>query len=297
MKRFFILTLLGFFGVCLTLSAAEQTDFDFASALFGEKDFYRAISFYKRFVFFNPSSPKLNEARYRIGQCYQKGKQADLAIENFLMIPATNSLGPLSRFQIGYTKYLNGYFPQAAVDLAQFTRDFQSIPLTGDAKYLAGLSLVNVGLWKQARAFFTNLSSIGPDCAYRSACTNLAALCLKGDRLPRKAPWLAGVMSAIIPGLGQVYSDRYLDGLSAFLITGGLGTITAYCFLDDKIDDAFGYVAGVFGAVYYIANIYGAVNAAQNGNMIIRENYKNHVLQAAPRFKDPGLDISFSRKY
>jgi tetratricopeptide (TPR) repeat protein len=288
--------------VCLLIVAglgallgAETTDLDFADSLFQEKDYYRAIGFYKRFVFFNKSSPRVSGVNYRIGLCYQKGRQTDPAIESFLKVPLTDPLADESRFQIGYTKYAAGYYVHASADLDRFAADFPSSPLRGEAKYLSGLACVNDQKWEEAAVRFEDLWRDGPDGAYRTAGSNLAALCRQGLRLPKKSAVAAGLLSALVPGLGQVYCDRYLDGLSSFLLTGSLGAVTVAAAVEPGIDDAYAYVAGAFFVIFYASNVYGAVNAAQNGTLIIRENFKNHVLKTAPKPGEVSVDLTWTR--
>jgi len=65
---------------------------------------------------------------------------------------------------------------------------------------------------------------------------------------PRKNPGLAGVLSFVIPGLGQIYNGAFLRGLFWLIITPGMwlgtgGTLgwvchfisayTAYSYADD----------------------------------------------------------------
>src|SRR5207244_2166040 len=80
------------------------------------------------------------------------------------------------------------------------------------------------------------------------------------DALPSKSRWLAGSMSAVLPGSGQVYAGRPADGAVAFTLNSVLigGTIVAARRHENVTAAALGFVA--FG--FYTGNVYGAVNAA-----------------------------------
>lgn len=95
----------------------------------------------------------------------------------------------------------------------------------------------------------------------------------QGLKLPRRSPALAGVLSGLVPGLGQVYAGRPLDGLVSFLVNGLFiwGGVAAW--EDDQKE-----VAAVLGFIelgWYGGNIYGAVNSAQKFNW----HHRSHFIQ------------------
>lgn len=72
-------------------------------------------------------------------------------------------------------------------------------------------------------------------------------------------------MSAILPGSGYIYAERYGDGITAFLINGLFiaGTIAA---IHQENYAVAGIVGGV-GVPFYLGNIYGSANAAKKWNL------------------------------
>jgi hypothetical protein len=79
----------------------------------------------------------------------------------------------------------------------------------------------------------------------------------------RKSPFVAGTLSAIIPGMGKVYAGNTAQGLSSFLRVGILGAITAenYFRLGIKHPQTILF-ASLFSA-FYIGNIWGSALSVQ----------------------------------
>lgn len=82
----------------------------------------------------------------------------------------------------------------------------------------------------------------------------------------RKSPFVAGSLSAIIPGLGKVYAGNTAQGLAAFLRVGILGAITAENYFlkgnREIRDPQTIFFAGLFTA-FYIGNIWGSALSVQ----------------------------------
>lgn len=92
---------------------------------------------------------------------------------------------------------------------------------------------------------------------------------------PYKSPTKAALMSALIPGLGKIYSDEVGDGITAFLFTGLFAYLAVDKFKNDQI--ASGWLYASIAAFFYSGNIYGSATAAQNYNAGIKFNFDNEV--------------------
>jgi hypothetical protein len=78
--------------------------------------------------------------------------------------------------------------------------------------------------------------------------------------LPRKNPWTAALLSAIIPGAGKIYTEQYGDALFSALATG----ISAYlAYTNFKAGHKFrGVLFTGTAAWFYGGNIYGSAASA-----------------------------------
>jgi hypothetical protein len=93
-----------------------------------------------------------------------------------------------------------------------------------------------------------------------------------------KSPFLAGLLSSIIPGSGKFYAGKRGEAISAFIATTGLGLVTWENYHKRGLK-SFGTIA--FGSAFlfsYTANIYGAVMTVHIAETEYKENVKNSIL-------------------
>jgi hypothetical protein len=95
--------------------------------------------------------------------------------------------------------------------------------------------------------------------------------------ISNKSPFLAGALSAVIPGSGYLYSKQYATALTSFLING----LLIWAVRDAILEEQYGIAsaATVFGFGWYIGNIEGSVKAAIKQNEYERHKYLNEVLE------------------
>lgn len=74
-----------------------------------------------------------------------------------------------------------------------------------------------------------------------------------------KSPWVAGLLSAGVPGLGKIYAGKYGSGVSAMITVSILGLVTWENYRKAGIDNPKTIVAGSLFSIAYLANIYGSV--------------------------------------
>jgi len=89
--------------------------------------------------------------------------------------------------------------------------------------------------------------------------------------IPKKNRLTAGMLSAIIPGLGRIYSGRTGDALFSFatvLLPAGAGYY--YYAIDNDIGL---YIAAGFAGLFYIGELYGAINSAGRYYPAHRDKY------------------------
>lgn len=89
-------------------------------------------------------------------------------------------------------------------------------------------------------------------------------------------PWVAGVASAVVPGLGQIYAGNVGEGVASFLAVGAFAALTATSW--EKADTPLNWrtiTYGTIGSLLYIGNIFGSVASVkiyyQNFQEINRE--------------------------
>ena len=83
-----------------------------------------------------------------------------------------------------------------------------------------------------------------------------------------KNPWIAGGLSAFVPGLGKVYTGNYIDALTAFIFVGGNAYQSYRGFKKNGYKSTLGWIFGGIAAGFYVGNIFGSAKAAIRFNNI-----------------------------
>jgi hypothetical protein len=95
---------------------------------------------------------------------------------------------------------------------------------------------------------------------------------------PEKKPWLAGCMSAIVPGTGKFYTGDVPDGILGLVFVGSTAYQSYRGFSKLGIKSPRGWIFGALSLGFYTGNIYGSVKAAKRKNQKKRDVYRKKVL-------------------
>jgi tetratricopeptide (TPR) repeat protein len=254
--------------IFLVCSLHAQCDpvgiFNFASSLENEKEFYRAITEYKRVLFYSKDDLLSRESQYRIARCYLSGNKPDSAvsfIRDIFDSPVPDS------WQRSF-KYLlsESYYNTKAYDVS--------------LKLLVELSLLNLNPSERSEVSYSQLwcqlqhrdlsqalqiaQSDDLNSDTQRNWENIRVLLDDMNHTSQKKPWLAGALSSVLPGAGQCYAGRWQDGFMSFLINGLFlgGMISAF----ESGHKETAIVLTFFETGWYSANIYNAVNDAHKTN-------------------------------
>lgn len=253
----------------------------FAEYLMQAGEYYRAITEYKRFLFFYPDSPRAEEARLSIARAYLAGEQfADAAdaARDFLAAYPRGASALEARLVLARAEEGAGN-PAGAVEQYLFVAQAAAGTPPADRAW-AGLGLLHLehGNFPAARESFLRINDgLAAGCPAEEVVKRLD----EAETMPRKSPAAAGALS-VIPGLGQIYVGRYQDAAFTFLLDGALIWAAAESFHDDQ--PALGAVLSVVAAGFYAGNIYGAAASARKFNKREQDRVINSVKQAcAPK--------------
>jgi len=101
----------------------------------------------------------------------------------------------------------------------------------------------------------------------------------------RRAPWLAGILSAAVPGAGQVYAGSLESGAVALVLNAV--SIAATVELAREGNYFSASLVGVAASVFYVGNIVGAVDLAQLANARAQDPWKRELERALLPELDP----------
>lgn len=106
------------------------------------------------------------------------------------------------------------------------------------------------------------------------------------ENLPQqKSPGLAGTLSAILPGAGQVYTGSWQSGAMAFILNALF--LSATLELADKDLDATAVASGVVFSITYLGNILNAAETAR----IYNQNYHARQIEEEKAKRFPELSL------
>jgi putative component of membrane protein insertase Oxa1/YidC/SpoIIIJ protein YidD/TM2 domain-containing membrane protein YozV len=240
------------------------------------------------------AAPSLSFADY----LYSSGEYSQAAAE-FLRVRFTSSQPDLS----GYAGLMAGESHLRAGNLAAARHAFEglSAPAVADfrqygiartdfaAADYAGTrtalgSVASPILARQAKAlegwtFFrqhrfaegaSTLSALGTDEPSRHLSS------MDGRDIRRRSRLASTLLSAILPGTGQLYSGRAGDGAYSFLTVAGTGLVTWWFAAEPATRDRTRVKVSIFGvitALFYAGNVYGANTAARDYNLLQERHY------------------------
>jgi hypothetical protein len=282
MKHCGVLFIILFLGVSSAYAGDEELRF--AESLFTERDYYRAITEYKRYLFLNPQSPRAGWVRFRIGESYLKGGKLDaarFAFEDLLKTQKDPRLRRWAFLAMARAFYKRGMLKQSAGVLDQLIPMLEDPGLKGNALYLSGCAQLKIGAAEKAKAAF---ESIGAGHQLGERAGWLSSQVIRLDDLPEKSPVLAGMLS-IVPGLGHVYLGEYAVAFTALCWNGLFGFATYDAFRRGHY--GVGALLAALELLWYSGTIYGAVSGAHRYNRDARLNFLDELEERA------GLDIPF----
>ena len=236
----------------------------FADQLLQEGEYFRAITEYQRFMTIYPHDPRRPMAHFRIGLAFYYGQSYTDALSTFQDVAQRyreTSYGQQAWLWQGETLLRQAEYPRADLVYESFIERFPDNADVPFAQYQLGWTFLYRRQWHKAAAAWQNIPSTSP---LYPAAQQLAAAAETGPTLPRKSPVLAGTLSGILPGSGQLYNGRFGDAILSFLLNGLFvaGTVQAA----HQGQPAIAGVVGFFAAAWYAGNVYGAVNGAHKHN-------------------------------
>ncbi len=243
----------------------------FADHLYEQGDYYRAITEYERFLFSYPRHPLAKKAQYQIGMSYLKGEKYTQALQHFRGLAdkyPSDEIGRASLFMLAETYYQKKDYGQAIDAYEKFLTSYPDDRQADSARIKKGWCYLRQGNWREASEEFQKLP---PDSPLHAQGAELADESKKYPGIEKKSPYLAGGLSAVLPGAGQLYIGRKTDAAAAFLLNGTFIWATAESY--HKRSYVTAGILLFFESGWYIGNVYNAISSAHKFNRRAEEKY------------------------
>lgn len=299
------------FLFCL-LSTAYAQSFEaqrllrFGDSLFQEGDYLNAIYEYKRYLFLYPDANKRDLVQFSLAASYQNAGQLNEAIAAYRTLVDTYPQSPLierSKSNIAQCQLLQGEEAKAIGGLEQFLSDHPNGALAPRAQFTIGMIQMDNRDWKMASEAWQQVRAKYPQSSFAEMSERLAYTVRRGESLPRHSPAIGGLLSAVIPGLGQTYSGRFSDGLYSLIIVGATGGGTAYYIGQEQYEVAI--PLGVVALFFYAGNVFGGYQSAKAFNLQHEERFleemraqirKSNLFGAVPT-QSPNISFTLWRQH
>jgi len=234
-KNIFILAAIIFISGYMFCQDNLEEQYILAKDLYDKEKFFDAVTEFKRLIFFDNSGIYKAESEFYIGICYKKGGFYSEAIEHLASAKLVNKDEELAykiRIEIIKNNILRRTIKNAFQEIAYLDTVVNDFEKKRELRTLRGFAHAFSEEWNAAAK-----------CFRESGYYETAGLLAKtsGEIYSETK---AQILSAIIPGAGQIYTGNYINGIISLGLNFLTGYLTIYSFSEDRIFD--GVMTGNF---------------------------------------------------
>ena len=164
----------------------------FAEQLMREGEYFRAITEYRRFLFYYPDDPRRAMVHFSIGLAFYRGESYVEALQTFQEVTQhypNTAYGKQAWLWQGESLIRQGQYTTAEKLYTEITERFPHDRIGQQARYQRAWTLLYRRQWRDAA---TQFQQVTPDSDLYQSAQLLAQEALVGERLPTKSPVLAG---------------------------------------------------------------------------------------------------------
>lgn len=257
-----------------------QSQTEYADALMAEQDYFRAISEYKRVFHFSSDTTQRNTCLLKISKAYLKSYRFKAAIRFSGRLLNQPGVG-VHQSNKAYNYIGLSYYGLKVFGMAKhyFNKTLSS-DTTGFTPFYLALLDAEKGEFQLAGDKFYGVHQRYPYSEISELSLQLSGEVVKGYNVKRKSSFLAALMSAALPGSGQIYCNHYYDGIQAFMYVGAFAFATYAAYKYDKhCNNNFvhTYIAAGITSLFHIGNIIGAQRTAAYYNMLQKQKFMDRI--------------------
>lgn len=198
---------------------------DTAEFYYSKKEYYNAITELMRYQFLYPDGAMYPDSMVLMGKSYFMGGNSSSAASIFSdcykKYPDT-SFGQQALFYSGYIRLSEGSFYYALKMFQEYNFVYKNGDFYEDSVFNMCLAEILAENYSDAQNALEAYRKQFPGGRFVEEAGILTAKISEEQNRPHKSPWIAGISSAIIPGLGYIYTEKYLLGLFSMLSNASL---------------------------------------------------------------------------
>jgi hypothetical protein len=234
----------------------------FADYLYSSGEYSQAAGEYLRVRFASGTPGLSGYAGLMAGESYLRAGDLAQARRAFGDLSAP-TVRDFKHYGIARTYFAEAKYADSRTDLVSISSPL----LARQAKSLDGWTFFRQHRFAEGAS---RLAAIGGDEP------SLHLSSMDGSDIRRRSRFASTLLSAIVPGAGQLYSGRAGDGAYTFLTVAGTGLVAWWFAADPATRDRTRVKVSIFGvitALFYAGNVYGANTAARDYNLLQERRY------------------------
>ncbi len=202
--------------------------------------------------------------------------QSERTLRNALSSTSPSSAHSL-RYALASTLYRQQRFADA-VSIADSITSSPTAALPAEARMrallLGSLCSAEEQNWVAAREGALQARIIAATPTHQVVIDSLVSQIDRSSQIPMKSPFLAGLLSTIVPGLGKAYTGHPMDGLFSLISIGSFAYASYDGFSSGGSSSFRGWFFGALASGLYLGNIYGSALSAS----IVRDESTRQIL-------------------
>lgn len=245
--------------LCGSAAIAEESPLSIASHFVELGNYDAAITEYKRYLFFQPDHPRAAETYRNIGLAYRAQglwMEAIAAMRTAVQHASDREKKSEYQLDLAVTLIATESYGLAQLELIKVMMRGPSTPFYRRVLFLQAVAYIYQYRWKEAHEILRDYTRD----------KQLAILVENAVNQPQKSTRVAKMLSAIIPGAGQVYAGSWRDGINALVLNSVIGFLVVDTVLDGHYLDAVSWGGAIF-VRYYRGNIFHAGEAVKQFNL------------------------------
>lgn len=226
-----------------------------AEQLFESGDYQAARLAYKRLLFYNPDTEFRDIADYRIAQSYYyqgEPTRAEALFRDFSTEHPNSPLRFQSQLMLGQLHFDVGSYSLARTTLFKLSHTTNDPEVVEAARYLRGWCYIHTTDWNKAISELRQADISNVSGHRGKKARELADILLAETPLPTKSPKIAGWLSTVVPGTGQLYAGKIREGLLGAALNGTFIYLAADAIRERRYVDCIGI--SLIGWRFYWSN-------------------------------------------
>ena len=242
-----------------------QNSLKYADYLYQTNQYNLASVEFERVVFLEP---KDTLAKLKLVRSYRYLKDYKTALKKIEIFFPKSLIDIPEEFSVEYVR--NMLYENQLQKTTGFLQTSKHLNPGVKTEYQLGIYIMQYQ-WTEARRFADeHIDILGKTERF----DKLNNIIINGLNANYKSPFLAGFISAVVPGSGKVYCGKWKDAIYSFLFVTTSSWLT-YKSFENKGFNFSGVILGSFALTFYSANIYGSVKSTKTYNQKINQSFRS----------------------